>query len=61
MAAGTVRGRATGVLGTVRLQHERQLLNLLAARESGERGLRRGLVEMMEDAETIRAALEEMR
>jgi len=50
-----------GVLGTVRLQHERQLLNLLAARESGERGLRRGLVEMMEDAETIRAALEEMR
>lgn len=46
------------LIGTVTLRREQQLLNLLAARESGERGLRRGLVQMLDQAARIVAALE---
>lgn len=46
------------LLGTVTLRRDRQLLNLLAARESGERGMRRGLVEMLDQADRIVAGLE---
>lgn len=45
-------------LGSVALRHEPQLLNLLAAREAEERGLRRGLLLMIDEAEAITAALE---
>jgi hypothetical protein len=46
------------VLGTVTLRREQQLMNLLAARESGERGMRLGLVEMLDQVARIVAALE---
>ncbi len=46
------------LLGTVTLRREQQLMNLLAARESGERGMRYGLVEMLDQAARIIAALE---
>lgn len=48
----------TSRLGTVALRNEQQLLNLLAARESGERAIRTGLVEMLDQAARITAALE---
>lgn len=47
------------LLGTVTLRREQQLMNLLAARESGERGMRYGLVEMLDRATRIDAALED--
>jgi hypothetical protein len=46
------------LLGTVTLRRERQIMNLLAARESGERGMRSGLVDMLDQAARIVAALE---
>lgn len=46
------------LLGTVALRHEQQLMNLLAARESGERGMRYGLVELLDQADRIVTALE---
>lgn len=46
------------LLGMVRLRREQQLVNLLAARESGERGMRYGLVEMLDQAALILNALE---
>lgn len=46
------------LLGTVVLRREQHLMNLLAAREAGERGMRRGLVEMLEQATSIVSALE---
>jgi len=49
------------LLGTVTLRREQQLMNLLAARESGERGLRSSLVEMLGQADRIVAALEDLR
>jgi hypothetical protein len=49
------------LLGTVTLRREQQLMNLLAARESGERGMRYGLVEMLDQAARIVAALEELK
>lgn len=44
--------------GTVSLRREQQLMNLLAAREAGERAMRSGLVEMLDQADRIVAALE---
>ena len=49
------------VLGTVTLRHEQQLLNYLAARESGERGLRAGLLTIIEQADLMVEALEGVR
>lgn len=49
---------APDLIGTVTLRREQQLMNLLAARESGERGIRYGLVEMLDQAALIVAALE---
>jgi hypothetical protein len=49
------------LFGTVTLRREQQLLNLLAARESGERGIRNGLVEMLDQAARIVAALESLK
>jgi len=46
------------LFGTVTLRREQQLMNLLAARESGERGVRYGLVEMLNQTALIVAALE---
>lgn len=46
------------LLGTVTLRRDQQLINLLAARESGGRGMRYGLVEMLDQAARIIAALE---
>ena len=46
------------LLGTVTLRREQQLMNLLAARESGERGMRYGLVAMLDQAARIVEALE---
>ncbi|MCL7957622.1 MAG: hypothetical protein M8843_06380 [marine benthic group bacterium] len=46
------------LLGMVTLRREQQLVNLLAARESGERGMRYGLVEMLDQAALILNALE---
>jgi hypothetical protein len=48
------------LLGTVTLRREQQLMNLLAARESGERGMRYGLAEMLDQAARIVAALEDL-
>ena len=48
------------LIGTVALRREQQLMNHLAARESGERGMRYGLVEMLEQAALIVAALEDL-
>ncbi len=48
-------------LGTVTLRRDQRLLNLLAARESGERGMRYGLVEMLDQADRIIAALEALK
>ncbi len=47
------------LLGTVALRREQQLINLLAARASGERSIVRGLAEMLDDADGIVAALED--
>ena len=47
-------------VGTLTLRHEPRLLNLLAAREAGERGLRSGLVDMLDQAARIVASLEEV-
>jgi hypothetical protein len=47
------------LLGTVTLRREQQLMNLLAARESGERGIRYGLVAMLDQTALIVAALED--
>jgi hypothetical protein len=49
------------LLGTVTIRRDRQLMNLLAARESGERGMRPGLVEMVDQADRIIAALEDFK
>jgi hypothetical protein len=49
------------LLGSVTLRREQQLMNLLAARESGERAMRSGLVEMLDQAARIVAALEDPR
>jgi hypothetical protein len=49
------------LFGTVTLRREQQLMNLLAARESGERAVRRGLVEMLDQAARIVAALDDSR
>jgi hypothetical protein len=49
------------LLGTVTLRREQQLLNLLAAREAGAGGIRVGLVEMLDQAARIVAALEDLR
>ena len=49
------------LLGTVALRREQQLVNLLAARVSGERGLRRGLVDMLDQADWVIAALRDPR
>jgi hypothetical protein len=46
------------LLGTVTLRREQHLMNLLAARESGERGIRTGLAEMADEAKRIVASLE---
>lgn len=48
------------LLGTVTLRREQQLINLLAARESGERGMLNGLVEVLDQADRIVAALEDL-
>ncbi len=48
------------LLGTVNLRREQQLMNLLAARESGERGIRSGLIRMLDQAARIVAALEDL-
>ena len=48
-------------LGTVTLRREQQLMNLLAARESGDRGMRYGLVDMLDQADRIIAALEDLK
>ncbi|UCC24951.1 MAG: hypothetical protein JSU98_14635 [Gemmatimonadales bacterium] len=48
----------SSLLGTVTLRREQHLMNLLAARESGERTIRPGLVEMVDQAARIVAALE---
>ena len=45
-------------LSMVTLRREQQLMNLLAARESGERGMRSGLVDMLDQAARIVVALE---
>lgn len=45
--------------GTGTLRREQHLMNLLAARESGERGIRSGLVEMLGQTDLIVAALED--
>jgi hypothetical protein len=47
------------LLGTVTLRREQQLVNLLAARESGERGMRYGLVDMIDQAARILAAIDD--
>ena len=47
-----------GLLGTSRLRRDRRLLNLLAARESHERGMRFALVVILEQAVRLAAALE---
>jgi hypothetical protein len=47
--------------GTVTLRREQQLMNLLAARESGERALQSGLVEMLDQAAAVVTALEDLR
>ena len=49
------------LFGTVTLRREQQLMNLLAARESGERGIRYGLVEMLDQAALIVAALADLK
>ncbi len=49
------------LLGTVKLRREQQLMNLLAARESGDRGMRYGLVDMLDQADRIIAALEDLK
>lgn len=49
------------LLGTLTLRHDRELVNLLAARESGERGLRPGLEDMIAEASRITQALERLR
>ena len=49
------------LFGTVRLRREQQLMNLLAARESGERGVRYGLLKMLEQAALIVAAMEDLK
>lgn len=46
------------LFGTVTLRHDQRLMNLLAAREVGERGIRRGLVGMLEESARMVAALE---
>jgi hypothetical protein len=46
------------LLGMVTLRREQQLVNLLAARESGERGMRYGLAEMLDQAARTLSALE---
>lgn len=48
-------------LGTVTLRREQHLMNLLAARESGDRGMRFGLLAMLDQAARIVAALEGLR
>jgi hypothetical protein len=48
------------LLGTVTLRRDPQLMNLLAARESGERGMRYGLVEMLDQAARIVEVLEDL-
>lgn len=48
-------------LGTVTLRREHQLMNLLAARESGERGIRSGLLQMLDQAARIVAVLDQSR
>lgn len=49
------------LFGTIALRREQRLLNLLAARESGERGMRHGLVEMLDQAKRMVEALEDLR
>lgn len=46
--------------GTVTLRREQRLMNLLAARESGERGILPGLAEMIDQAARIVSALEQL-
>ena len=46
------------LLGTVTLRREQQFMNLLAAREAADRGIRIGLVEMLDQAARIVATLE---
>jgi hypothetical protein len=46
-------------LGSTSLRRDPQLMNLLAARESGERGMRYGLVDMIDQAARIVAALDD--
>ena len=48
-------------LGTVMLRRDQHLMNLLAARESGERGLRPGLVDMRDQAARIVLALADVK
>ena len=48
-------------LGTVTLRREQQLMNLLAARESSERAMRTGLVNLMDEAARIIDVLEASR
>jgi hypothetical protein len=48
-------------LSTIALRREQQLLNLLAAREAGERAIRIGLIEMLDQAARVTAALEKPR
>lgn len=49
------------LLGTVTLRREPELMNLLAAREAGERAMRSGVVGMLDEAGRIVAALEAAR
>jgi hypothetical protein len=49
------------LFGTVTLRRKQQLMNLLAARESGERALRSGLVEMPTQTVLVVAVLEDLR
>jgi hypothetical protein len=52
---------AADLFGPITLRREQQLMNLLAARESGERGMRYGLVEMLDQTALIIAALEDLK
>ena len=48
------------LLGTVTLRRDRQLMNLLAAREAGERALRSTIVGMLGQVSRIESALEDV-
>ena len=52
---------AAELLGTVTLRREQELINLLAARETGERGMRSELEDMLERVDRIVGALNELR